>query len=62
MTVSGLTIARAERYSSHMRERPIHNRRSELLNWAFLRRALKNSNLMPKGNVLQLQSGAAFQK
>ena len=29
---------------------------------AFLREALKNSNLMAKRDVLQLQSGAAFQQ
>ena len=41
----------------------MRNNRSELFNWRRrFRRALENSNLMPKRNVFQLQRGAAFRQ
>ena len=61
-TVSGLTMASAERQSCQRRDRQIHNRRSaEVQFQAFCRRSLKHSDLVAQSQVLEVEGGTRLE-
>ena len=62
ITVLGCTKTSRPPLGPHLGE-PNPQQAIRVVQWeAFLGRALKNSNLMAKGKVFQLQSGATFQQ
>jgi hypothetical protein len=55
MRVSGLTIVNDERQSAHTRDSQTHRSRSAACSRGrFVRRALKNADLVPKRNILKM--------
>ena len=62
MTVSGLTMTKAERHLLHTCDSPTQNKRSELCNCRrFLVERLRDYDRMTNRDVFQLESSAAFQ-
>jgi hypothetical protein len=60
-TVSGLTMASAERQSCQRRDRQIHSRRSAEVNFRRFTADLKHSDLVAQSQVLEVEGGTRLE-